>query len=353
VDPILPLRLSYVDIGDLAGQKAAKVLNPIGTGPYRFVSRKQGESVKLTRADGYWGAAPQVKDVTYIVRKEPSVRASMVETGEADIALSIQAQDATKDGRTVTFKDNRVFVMRPMTYKEPFKDVRVRQALSYAINRDAIVPAILGITGAPFYQLQGPQVNGYIPNYDAHAMKYNPAKARQLIAAAKAAGAAVDTPFDIVTRPDILPDGGELVQVIAQSLREVGLKPSIRSLENTAWLELLRAPFPPEQRPTLQMISHDNTSGDSSFSFPKYITCKGRLSAMCNPEIDRLVNEAEVSGGDKRAQLYRQAAELLYNEGGIIGIAEQIRLIQLGKGVDYKPNALSGLEIRISEVHVK
>ena len=352
-DPILPLRLSYVDIGDLASQKPAKVLNPIGTGPYKFVSRKQGEAVKLTRSDTYWGAAPAVKNVTYIVRKEPSVRASMIETGEADIALSIQAQDATKDGRTVTFKDNRVFVMRPMTFKEPFKDVRVRQALSHAINREAIVPAILGITGAPYYQMQGPQVNGHIPDYDSRAMKYDPAKAKQLIAAAKAAGAAVDTPFDIVTRPDILPDGGELVQVIAQSLREVGLKANIRSLENTAWLELLRAPFPPEQRPTLQMISHDNTSGDSSFSFPRYITCKGRLSAICNPEIDRLIGEAEVAGGEKRSQLFRQAAEVLYKEGGIIGIAEQVRLIRLGKSVDYRPNALSGLEIRIAEVRVK
>ncbi|MEB5967389.1 ABC transporter substrate-binding protein [Comamonas testosteroni] len=353
VDPILPLRLSYVDIGDLNSQKVAKVLNPIGTGPYKFVSRKQGESIKLTRADTYWGAKPQIKDVTYIVRKEPSVRASMVETGEADIALSIQAQDATKDGRTVTFKDNRVFVMRPMTFKEPFKDPRVRQALSYAINREALVPAILGVTGAPFYQMQGPQLNGYIADYDSRAMKYDPAKAKQLIAAAKADGHAVDTPFDIVTRPDILPDGGELVQAIAQNLRDVGLKGNIKSIENSAWRELLRAPFPAEQRPTLQMISHDNTSGDSSFSFPKYVTCKGNLSAICNPEIDRLIAEADVSGGDKRAQLYRQAAEILYKEGGIIGIAEQIRLIMLGKNVEYKPNSLSGLEIRIADVRRK
>jgi peptide/nickel transport system substrate-binding protein len=352
-DPILPLRISYVDIGDLNSQKPAKVLNPIGTGPYKFVSRKQGDSVKLTRSDTYWGAAPQIKDVTYIVRKEPSVRANMIETGEADIALSIQAQDATKDGRTLTFKDNRVFIMRPMTFKEPFKDVRVRQALSYAINRNALVPAILGITGSPFYQMQGPQVNGYIPDYDSHAMKYDPAKAKRLIAAAKADGHAVDTPFDIVTRPDILPDGGEFAQAIAQSLHQVGLKANIKSIENSAWREFLRQPFPAEQRPTLQLISHDNTSGDSSFSFPKYITCKGINSAICNPDIDRLINEAEISAGDKRGRLYRQAAEALYSEGGMIGLAEQIRLIMVAKNIDYKPNALSGLEIRIADIRIK
>ncbi|WP_245293062.1 ABC transporter substrate-binding protein [Rhizobium acidisoli] len=354
VDPILPLRLSYVDIGDLVSQtKPDKVLNPVGTGPYKFVSRKQGDAVKLTRFDGYWGTAPQIKDVTYIVRKEASVRASMVETGEAQIALSIQAQDATDDDRTVTFKDNRIFVMRPMTFKEPFKDPRVRQALSYAIDRDTIVPAILGITGAPYYQMLGPQVNAYLPDYDsAGAMKYDPAKAKELIAAAKADGHAVDTPFDIVTRPDILPDGGELVQAIAQNLREVGLQANIKSMENTAWREFLRQPFPPEQPPTLQMISHDNTSGDASFSFPKYITCKGINSAICNPEIDKLVAAADVAAGDERDQLYRKAAEILYKDGGFIGIAEQIRLIMLGEGVNYKANPLSGLEVRIADVQL-
>ncbi|CAN7711683.1 ABC transporter substrate-binding protein [Neorhizobium tomejilense] len=354
LDPILPLRLSYIDIGDLASQKkAAKVLNPSGTGPYKFVSRKQGESVKLTRFDGYWGSAPQIKDVTYIVRKEPSVRASMVETGEANIALSIQAQDATDDDRTVTFKDNRIFVMRPNTHKEPFIDPRVRQALSYAVDRDTIVPAILGMTGAPYYQMLGPQVNGFIPGYNENdAMKFDPAKAKVLIAAAKADGHPVETSFDIITRPDILPDGGELVQAIAQNLKEVGLNANIKSMENTAWREFLRQPFPPEQRPTLQMISHDNTSGDASFSYPKYITCKGINSAICNPELDKLVAGAEVAAGDKRAELYQAASKLLLKEAGMIGIAEQIRLIMLGEGVHYQPNPLSGLEVRIADVRL-
>lgn len=352
VDPILPLRLSYIDIGDLASQtKPDKVLNPVGTGPYQFVSRKQGESVKLSRFDGYRGKAPQIKDVTYIYRKEPSVRASMVETGEAQIALSIQAQDATDDGRTVTFKDNRIFIMRPSTMKEPFVDPRVRQALSYAVDRDTLVPAILGVTGAPYYQMLGPQVNGYLSGYDdKQAFKFDPAKAKELIAAAKADGHAVETSFDIITRPDILPDGGELVQAIAQNLREVGLNPNIMSMENTAWREFLRQPFPPEEPATLQMISHDNTSGDASFSYPKYITCKGLNSAICNPELDKLVADAEVASGDKRAELYQQASSLLLKEAGMIGVAEQIRLIMLAEGVHYQPNPLSGLEIRIADI---
>jgi peptide/nickel transport system substrate-binding protein len=355
LDPILPLRLSYVDVGDLASQtKTDKITSPIGTGPYKFVSRKQGESIKLTRFDGYWGAKPEIKDVVYVYRVEPTVRSSMISTGEAQLATAIRAEDATGDDRTVSYKDNRIVLMRTNTYKEPFIDPRVRMAVSHAINREKIIPALMGITGAPWYQMLGPQVNGYIPDFDQkEALRYDPEKAKALLAAAKADGHPVDTEFDIVTRPDIFPGGDEVVQAIAQDLKNVGFKFKVLSIETSAWLKYLRRPFPPEQRATLQMISHDNTSGDASFSFPKYITCEGAVSATCNPEIDKLLKEADVAEGQKRADLYQQAARILYTkESSMIGIAEQARLMMLGEGVQYKPNPLSGLEIRIADIHL-
>ena len=354
-DPILPLRLSYVDMGDLASQtKADKIVEPIGTGPYKFVSKVQGENIDLTRYDGYWGAKPQIKDVKYIYRAEPTVRASMVQTGEAHLAVAIRGEDATDDGRTVSYKDNRIFLMRANTYKEPFLDPRVRQALSHAIDRDTIVPALMGVTGSPWYQMLGPQVNGYIPGFDdKDTFRYDPEKAKALIAAAKADGHPVETEFDIVTRPDIFPGVDEVVQAIGQNLKDVGLNFKIVSIETSGWLKYLRQPFPPEQRATLQMIAHDNTSGDASFTFPKYITCKGPVSATCNPEIDKLIAEADTAEGDKRSALYQEAARILYaKESSMIGIAEQARLIMLAEGVDYKPNPLSGIEIRVADIHL-
>jgi peptide/nickel transport system substrate-binding protein len=352
-DAILPLRLSYVDIGDLASQQSdQKITNPIGTGPYKFVERVQGKHIKLTRFASYWSGAPQVKDVTYVYRVEPVVRAGMVETGEAQIAIAIRAEDATKDDRTVAYKDNRIFLMRTMSFKEPFIDPRVRMAISHAVNREAIVPPLMGITGSPWYQMLGPQVNGYIPGFDGpKALKFNPNKARELLTAAKADGHPVETEFDIITRPDLFPGSDEVVQAIGQNLRDVGFRFRILSMDTSAWLSYLRAPFPPEQRPTLMMISHDNTSGDASFSFPRYITCKGVVSATCNERIDELVKQAELAEGDERARLYREAARILYlEESSMIGVAEQARLIMLGPDIVYKANPLSGIEILIKSV---
>jgi peptide/nickel transport system substrate-binding protein len=354
-DPILPLRLSYVDMGNLASQSSAeKITEPVGTGPYKFVSRTQGQSIQLTRFDGYWGPKPQIKDVTYVFRSESAVRAGMIETGEAQLATQIRAVDATDDDRTVSFSDNRILLARVMTFKEPFLDPRVRQAVSYAIDRDTLVPAVMGRTGSPWYQMLGPQVNGYIPGFDENgAMKYDPEKAKSLIAAAKADGHPVETEFLLVSRPDVVPAGNEITQAIAQNLQDVGFNVKIMSLENAAWLKYLRQPFPADQPATLQLISHDNTSGDASFSFPKYITCKGSVSSTCNPKIDELIAKADKAEGQERADLYQQAARILYTEeSSMIGIAEQNQLMLLGPGVHYEPNPLSGLEIKISDITI-
>lgn len=351
-DPILPLRLSYVAVADKASQtKAEKITHPIGTGPYTFVSRNQGESIKLTRFDGYWGDKPQIKNVTYVYRQESSVRAGMIQTGEAQIATQIRAEDATDDDRTVSYKDNRILLIRANSFKKPFTDARVRQAVGLAIDRDTIIPAIMGKTGDSWYQMLGPQVNGYIPNFDDSAMHFNLDKAKQLLAAAKADGVPVDTQVLLITRPDVVPAGDEISQAIAQNLTDAGFNIKIMSMETSAWLKYLRQPFPADQPPTLQLISHDNTSGDASFSFPKYITCKGTVSATCNQQIDDLVAKAGTAEGQQRADLYQQAAKILYTQDfSMLGVAEQAQLMLLGPGVQYTPNPQSGIQLRIADV---
>lgn len=351
-DPILPLRLNYADVGSLATQQSAdKTQSPVGTGPYSFVERVQGDVVRLTRFDGYWGEVPEVKDVAYVFRAEPSVRAGMIATGEAQIGTAISVQDATEDGRTVTYKENRIAFLRPQSQKEPFMDPRVRQAVSLAIDRETIVPVLMGLTGSPWYQMLGPQVNGYIPDFDEQPLAYNPELAKELIAAAKADGHPVETEFNLVTQPTLFPNSEEVVQAIAQNLEAVGLRPNILSVEGSVWQVYQRQPFPADQAGSLLVVSHDNQSGDASFSFPKYISCEGFASATCNPKIDELLLAAGEAKEEERASLYQDAARILYTEEfGAIGIAEQARLILLGEGIHYETNPLSGFELRISDV---
>lgn len=348
-DPILPLRMTWVDVGSPSADPDAKTLEPIGTGPYAFISRVQGESVVVERYDGYWGAAPEVERATYVFRVEPAVRAGMVTAGEADLAVPISVQEATDDDRTRPYNDNRVFFLRTQTDRAPFNDIRVRQAVAAAINKEAIVGTLMENAGTPYDQMIAPTVNAYLEDYRGPA--YDPDAARVLIEAAAADGVAVGTEFDLVTRPDMFPGSDEVIQAIAQNLEDVGLSVNILSLDTDAWLQLLRAPFPPDQKPTIVAASHDNITGDASFSFNSYVLSTGPNSTIRSTEIDELLLQAGRSTGDERAALYQEAARTLYEDvAAIIPIAEQNKLILLGERVEYEPNGLTGVELRLHEI---
>lgn len=86
--PILPLLMSLVTIVP-EETKMEFIREPVGTGPYKLTNWTPGQQIVLTARDDYWGAKPQVTEATYLFRADPSVRAAMVQTGEADLSPSI------------------------------------------------------------------------------------------------------------------------------------------------------------------------------------------------------------------------------------------------------------------------
>ncbi len=348
-DGIFPLRMTYIDLASPATPVDAKTEDPIGTGPFVLGEVVQGQSITLEPYADYWGEAPEAAGVTYLYRTEPTVRASMITTGEADIAVPIAAADATADDRTREYSDNRVFFLRTHTDKPPFDDPRVREAVHLAIDRETIVGALMERSGLPYDQMVAPTVNAYIDGFEGPS--YDPEAASALLAEAAADGVPVDTTVELVTRPDMFPGSDEVMQSIAQNLQDAGFSIQFRSLDTEAWLQLLRKPFPPEQVPNILAISHDNVSGDASFTYPKYVSSQGTNSTLQNADIDALLAQAEASTGDERDEAYQEASRILYEEEfAIVPIALQTKILLLAPGVEYEPNGLTGVELRISDV---
>jgi len=348
-DPILPLRVSYADLVSPKTSMDSKSSSPVGTGPYKFDSRQAGQSLKIVRWEGYWGTKPAATSVTYIYRSEDSVRAATVKTGEADIAMQIAPQDATTDDRTRQFTQNRVFFLRTQTKKPPFTDIRVRQAVAYAINKEKIVGSLMDKVGKPADQLVTKSVNGFIPGYTAPV--YDPNKAKSLLAEARAAGVDTSVPIKFVSRNVVFPGSVDVIQAIVQNLKEVGFNIQLLSLDTVAWNEYWRGPFPADQQVNIVVGSHDNVSGDGTFTFPNNIG-NGCCSTVGDPKVDSLIAQADVAEGSERASLYQQAAKQEYvHDAAIIPVAELFSLLQLGKGVEYQPNGLTGLQLHIADVH--
>ena len=134
-DPILPLRISFVEIVPRTTSTTEKVREPIGTGPYAIENWEYGQKLLLARNDTYWGPKPAFARAEYQWRSEGSVRAAMITNDETDIATSLGPEDGAGD-LGVPFQNNETTALRMQATEAPLNDMRVRQAINYAVNRD-------------------------------------------------------------------------------------------------------------------------------------------------------------------------------------------------------------------------
>jgi peptide/nickel transport system substrate-binding protein len=163
--------------------------NPVGTGPFKFVSYELNTVIKGTKFNDYWQKGkPYLDAIEMHSIADPMTRSAAFEAGEVDavicLTLSKTEYDLQQKGYDI-FTGNVNFIsLLPdsKNNKSPFANLKVRQALEYAINRDAIVKTCTWGFGVAAYQLAAPGTPYYIT--DLPARTYNPDKARQLLAEA-------------------------------------------------------------------------------------------------------------------------------------------------------------------------
>src|SRR5213593_3793915 len=133
-------------VSPAAHQKWGKdlALHPVGTGPFKFVEWVKGDHVTMERNDAYWGGRPNLDRVLVKTVREDQARVLMLESGDADLIVNIPTEEIPRLKKDPRFTIESSPTARALfivinVKKKPFDDVRVRQALNYAVNRDTIV----------------------------------------------------------------------------------------------------------------------------------------------------------------------------------------------------------------------
>lgn len=348
-DPILPLRLSFVEVVPTSTDAEAKVRQPVGTGPYRIEQWNQGVNLRLTAFDGYWGEAPPFPTAEYVWRSEGSIRAAMVSSGEADVAVGLAPADGAGD-RAVEYPNNETSYLRMDATKAPLNDIRVRQAINYAIDKEGMVASVFSGLGQPAGQVVPEGVIGHNP--DIAAWPHDMAKAKSLIAQARADGVPVDTAIKIIGRNGIYPKAAEAMEVAQNSLIEAGLKVEIQMLDVNAWLEYLLRPFPTDIGPTLLQAQHGNQAGDAAFTMGQIYGSEGAQSSYGTGELDALIEEAELASGPDRQAKFAEA--LAYQNENVVRdavLAHMTGIMALSPSVTYEPNSATNDEMHLAEMH--
>lgn len=204
------------------------VLNPVGSGPYKFVEWNQGDSVKLEAFDDYYAGKAATQNLIMKVIPEAAQRTIALETGEIDIAYDILVNDLEK---VASNEDLVLFDAPSLTCyyismnmnKAPFDNQLVRQAINYAIDRELIVETIACGSGQAADAIIAPAVFGYS---DPGDYEYNPEKARELLAEA-----GYENGFETSIWVNDNQTRIEVCQVIQAMLMDVGITCSVEVME--------------------------------------------------------------------------------------------------------------------------
>ncbi len=200
--------------------------HPTGTGPFVFDSWDRGNRVTLKRNDDYWGEVAKVDTVQVVAISDPAARATAVQNGDVDGADLIGPADipGLEDaGMQVIPRDPFTVLYLGMNQKQkPFDDIKVRQAIAHAIDKEAVAAASLPEGTEIATQFMPQSVNGW--NDEVTEYEYDPDRAKQLLEEAGVAGTTVEFNYPTgVSRP-YMPAPEDTFNVLRSQLEAVGLK---------------------------------------------------------------------------------------------------------------------------------
>ncbi len=215
---------------------AQNATHPIGTGPYKLKDWQRGDKLTVTRFDQWWGGKPPLKTVVYRFISDQQATVNAILSGDCDLVPAGVAPELLGSLRQNPDIDVTVGQTEGETIlainngRKPFDDIRVRRALTYAIDRKAVIEGAMSGFGTPIGSHFSPNHPAYVDltNY----APYDPAKARALLAVA-----GYKDGFDASISVPPLSYARRSAEIIAEQLKAVGLRIKLVPLEFPQWLE--------------------------------------------------------------------------------------------------------------------
>ena len=228
--------LAYLTAAIIPKGYDAQATRPVGTGPYRYVSRSPQENIVLERFGSYWGGAADIGRVTYRILDNAEAIMMALRSGTVDFCAHLSATQMNElsgyDFNFVIGAMNLVQAVYLNNAVAPFDNEAVRRALSYAINRGEIMDVLSGGLGFPVGSSMYPAFTKYFIPELADYYSYDPERARTLLAEA---GYADGFDMEIVVPSNHSPHV-DTATVVVENLRDIGVRASIRLVEWNTWV---------------------------------------------------------------------------------------------------------------------
>ncbi|MGX9966163.1 ABC transporter substrate-binding protein [Roseomonas sp. F4] len=365
VFPLMPVYLSTFGIvsrkhgegASTADYNSGKAM--IGTGPYRFVSWRQGESIVMERNPDYWGGAQPWGTVTTRFMRSAASRVAALLSGDVDLIDALPTSDIARVERDTRFRVSRAISNRNMYVfvdhleraspfvrdrqgqpmaQNPFRDLRVRQAVSLAMNREAIVSRVMDGAAEATGQVMPRDWFGWTPTLPVPP--HDPAGARRLLAEA---GFPNGFNLTIHCSNNRYVNDERICQAVGQMLTRIGIQTEVQALPFATWITAA-------SRQDYSMIfggwGIDTAEPSSPLGslLATYNRATGQgasnRSRYSNAEVDRLVAQGLATLDDEaRRQIFIQATEIAMRDVGLVPMHHQVNLWGVRAGLQHTARA--------------
>ncbi|PUA18987.1 ABC transporter substrate-binding protein [Glaciimonas sp. PCH181] len=324
---------------------------PIGTGPFEFVSYQKDAVIRYKAFDAYWGGRPKLDNLVYAITPDASVRYAKLKANEcqvmtlpkpADLPM-IKANPAinlfSKEGLNVGYLAFNV-------EKKPFDNKLVRQALNMATDKQAILKIVYQGAGQAAKNAIPPTLWSYNDKLVDYA--YNTAQAKALLTkAGYPNGADVVLWYLPATRP-YNPDGKRMAELIQADWAKIGVRTTLMTYD---WAEYVKRSNQGEQQ--VMMYGWNGDNGDPDNFFATLLGCDGvkgggNKARWCDPAFEKLIQSAKRTPIQaERAKLYEKAQVIAHEETPWITIAHALRYAAARKEVlGFKMSVFSEYEFQ-------
>lgn len=316
---------------------------PVGTGPFAFDSWEKNSKIVLKKNEDYWNEGkPKLNQVIFQVIPDNASRLNALKNGEIDLMDGVNPSDVA----SIEKNDALTIWNRPplnLGYlgfnveEEPFDDKAVREALSYAVDKDALVDAFYAGNGESAKNPMPPTIDGF--NDDIEPYEFDPDKAKE-----KLADAGYPDGFEMelwtMTNPrPYLPQPEKIAEAIQSSFGKAGVDVKIKTMEWSTYIEKLTDGESPA---FLMGWTGDNGDADNFLYslLDEDSIGSNNMSRYANKDVHKLLKDAQTEpDDDKRMDLYKEAQEIIHEEAPWIPLvyAEE-PLAGNANMQDYQPN---------------
>ena len=323
--------LSYLTVAILPSDYDQQDTAPIGTGPFKFVSRAAQDSVVLEKFDEYWGTPANLDKVTLKIIENADSLMMSLQSGAIDLCSHLTSTQVAQLGDDFNVAEGTMNLVQAMylnNAEKPFDDVRVRQALCYAVDKQAIIDIAFDGYGSPIGSSMYPAFGKYFDESLTNYYTKDVDKAKALLA-----DAGYPNGFEMtITVPSNYKPHMDTAEVLVQQLADIGVKATIQPIEWESWVSDVYA----GRQFQSTVVGVDASTMTARALLERFTSTYGKnFINYNNAEYDALFQQVLASSDDaEQTALYKQMEQNLTENAANVYIQDLADLVAVRKGLE-------------------